>query len=166
MPVVLLRAQDFGLEGDETPQALEANVELKTRIEQIRLELGGRMNLGDVLKKTVPKMCLISAPRNGGSLATRTFIPHRVHESIGVLGAVSVATACALPDSIASGIARIQSSNAEQRIEVEHPTGFFTVDLALRADRDNVIVERSALLRTSRMLMRGEVFVPRSVWQR
>jgi 4-oxalomesaconate tautomerase len=166
MPVVLLRAQDFGLEGDETPQALEANLELKTRIEQIRLELGRRMNLGDVSKKTVPKMCLISAPRNGGSIATRTFIPHRVHESIGVLGAVSVATACALPGSVASGIAQLRNTGAEQRIEVEHPTGFFTVDLALRADRDSVIVERSVLLRTSRMLMRGEVFVPRRVWQR
>jgi 4-oxalomesaconate tautomerase len=166
MPVVLLRAQDFGLEGDETPEALEANAALKTRIEQIRLELGGPMKLGDVLKKTVPKMCLISAPRSGGSIATRTFIPHRVHESIGVLGAVSVATACALPGSIAADIAKVQGSSADQRIDVEHPTGFFTVDLRLRVDQDTVTVERSTLLRTSRMLMRGEVFVPRSVWQR
>jgi 4-oxalomesaconate tautomerase len=166
MPVVLLRAADFGLQGDETPQQLESNADLKARIEQIRLKLGGPMNLGDVLKKTVPKMCLISAPRCGGSIATRTFIPHRVHESIGVLGAVSVATACALPGSIAADIAQLKSQDTEQRIEVEHPTGFFTVDLELRREGDTVIVQRSALLRTSRMLMRGEVFVPRSVWQR
>ncbi len=166
MPVVLLRATDLGIAGDETPRELEANTELKTRIERIRLELGAPMNLGDVLKKTVPKMCLISAPRSGGSIATRTFIPHRVHESIGVLGAVSVATACALPGSVAADIAQVQRSGDEQRIEVEHPTGFFTVDLKLRVDDGLVKVERSALLRTSRKLMRGEVFVPRSVWHR
>jgi 4-oxalomesaconate tautomerase len=166
MPVVLLRAEDFGLEGDETPGELEANIALKTRIEQLRLQLGAPMNLGDVLKKTVPKMCLISAPRNGGSISTRTFIPHRVHESIGVLGAVSVATACALPGSVAADIAQVQRSGEGQRIDVEHPTGFFTVDLELRVDQDAVTVERSALLRTSRKLMSGEVFVPRSVWQR
>jgi 4-oxalomesaconate tautomerase len=166
MPVVLLRAQDFGLAGDESPEQLEANLELKKRIEHIRLALGHRMNLGDVLKKTVPKMCLISAARNGGSISTRTFIPHRVHESIGVLGAVSVATACALPRSIAAGIAQLKSTGTEQRVDVEHPTGFFTVDLELRIEGDSVAVQRSTLLRTSRLLMRGEVFVPRSVWPR
>jgi 4-oxalomesaconate tautomerase len=119
------------------------------------------MNLGDVLKKTVPKMCLISAPREGGAIATRTFIPHRVHESIGVLGAVSVATACALPGSIAEGIAQLAGSGSEQRIEVEHPTGFFTVELQMKEGA----VERATLLRTSRLLMRGEVFVPGQVWR-
>lgn len=166
MPVVLLRAEDFGLAGDEAPEQLEADAVLKSRIEQIRLRLGGPMNLGDVLKKTVPKMCLISAPRAGGSIATRTFIPHRVHESIGVLGAVSVATACALPGSVAADIAQIEPGRQQQRIEVEHPTGFFTVDLELSIDRDSVTVQRSILLRTSRMLMRGQVFVPGSVWRR
>jgi 4-oxalomesaconate tautomerase len=166
MPVVLLRASDFGLKGDETPEQLESNSDLKTHIEQIRLKLGGPMNLGDVLKKTVPKMCLISAPRTGGSIATRTFIPHRVHESIGVLGAVSVATACALPGSVAADVAQLKSGGTEQRIEVEHPTGFFTVDLDLRPEGDAVSVQRASLLRTSRLLMRGEVFVPKSVWPR
>lgn len=160
MPVVLLRASDFGLEGNESPAELEANQELKSRIERIRLQLGAPMNLGDVLKKTVPKMCLISAPRDGGAIATRTFIPHRVHESIGVLGAVSVATACALPGSIAEGIAQLSGSGSEQRVEVEHPTGFFTVELQLKEGA----VERATLLRTSRLLMRGEVFVPGQVW--
>jgi 4-oxalomesaconate tautomerase len=166
MPVVLLRASDFGLQGNETPAQLESNAELKERIEHIRLKLGEAMNLGDVLKKTVPKMCLISSPRDGGSIATRTFIPHRVHESIGVLGAVSVATACALPGSIAADIAVLKSDGNAQRIDVEHPTGFFTVDLELQLEGNSVTVQRSSLLRTSRLLMRGEVFVPSSVWQR
>ena len=105
MPVVLLRAQDLGITGYETPTALELNVNLKQRLEQIRLRAGAMMNLGDVSRKTVPKMCLVSAPERGGMINTRTFIPHTVHEAIGVLGAISTATACLLPGSVTEGIA-------------------------------------------------------------
>jgi len=166
MPVVLLRASDFDLAGDESPAELEANAALTARIEQIRRELGPRMNLGDVLQKTVPKMCLISAPRRGGSLTTRTFIPHRVHESIGVLGAVSVATACVVPGSVAADIAKLNPAGESQRVEVEHPTGFFTVEMQVETEGAEIKVRRSALLRTARKLMSGEVFVPAQVWQR
>lgn len=166
MPVVILRATDFGLSGDETPGQLEGNTALKARIEKVRLHLGPRMNLGDVLKKTVPKMCLVSAPRHGGAISTRTFIPHRVHESIGVLGAVSVATACVTPGSVAAQVANLRRAGAAQRLDVEHPTGFFTVDIEVEPAGDGIAVRRAALLRTARKLMRGEVFVPSRVWRR
>ena len=97
MPVVIMRAADLGISGEETREALDGNAELKAKLESIRLQAGPRMNLGDVRDKTVPKMTLVSAPKQGGVISTRTFIPHRCHASIGVLGAVSVATACALP---------------------------------------------------------------------
>jgi 4-oxalomesaconate tautomerase len=165
MPVVVLRAADFGLSGDETPAQLEANGPLKARVERIRLQAGPRMNLGDVSQKTVPKMCLVSAPRHGGAISTRTFIPHRVHESIGVLGAVSVATACVIRGSVAASLAKTQGSGA-QRLEVEHPTGFFTVDIDVEAAGADIKVRRAALLRTARKLMRGEVFVSGQIWSR
>lgn len=164
MPVVVLRAQDFDLSGDETPEQLESNATLKARIEAIRLALGPRMNLGDVTKKTVPKMCLVSPPRQGGAISTRTFIPHRVHESIGVLGAVSVATACMTPGSVAAQVAKLSGNQGAQRIEVEHPTGFFTVDIEVTLEAGKIEVRRSALLRTARKLMSGEVFVPDRAW--
>ncbi|MFC7047577.1 4-oxalomesaconate tautomerase [Emcibacter nanhaiensis] len=165
MPVVLLKASDFGLSGLERPEELEANAELKERIESIRLEIGPKMNLGDVKSKTVPKMTLISPPQNGGVVSTRSFIPHRVHEAIGVLGAVSVATGCVLPGSVADGIAELPaSSDGAQRLEVEHPTGFFTVDMDVEVNDGQVDVKRSALLRTARKLMRGEVYIPGKVW--
>jgi 4-oxalomesaconate tautomerase len=164
MPVVLLRAADFDLSGEETPEQLEANSALKAKIEAIRLEIGPRMNLGDVTKKTVPKMCLVSPPRQGGAVSTRTFIPHRVHESIGVLGAVSVATACMVPGSVAAQLAQLSGKSTTQRIDVEHPTGFFTVDMEVALEGDQVNVRRSALLRTARKLMSGEVFVPGAIW--
>ncbi|MDE2262061.1 MAG: 4-oxalomesaconate tautomerase [Gammaproteobacteria bacterium] len=164
MPVVLLAAAGFGLSGNESPEALEANAALKQRVEKIRLELGPRMNLGDVAKKTVPKMSLISPARHGGQLNTRTFIPHRVHEAIGVLGAVSVATACAVPGTVAERMAGRAASTGPRRLEIEHPTGFFTVEMDVTGSGNDVRVNRSALLRTARKLMGGEVYVPAAAW--
>jgi 4-oxalomesaconate tautomerase len=110
-------------------------------------------------------MCLVSVARHGGAVATRTFIPHRVHEAIGVLGAVSVATACVIPGTVAASVAKV-SGGERQRLEVEHPTGFFTVDMEVVSKGNSVEVKRSALLRTARKLMHGEVFVPSHVWRR
>jgi 4-oxalomesaconate tautomerase len=164
MPVVVMRARDFGKTGYETPEELEADSALKARVEAIRLEIGPKMNLGDVAKKTVPKMCLVAPARHGGAISTRNFIPHRVHEAIGVFGAVSVATACVVPGSIASEVAGITGDSGEKSLEIEHPTGFFTVDMDVTVKGAEVTVHRAALLRTARMLMRGEVYVPSAVW--
>jgi 4-oxalomesaconate tautomerase len=162
MPVVLLRASDFGLSGAESPAELEANAELKQRLEAIRLEAGRMMTLGDVSGKTVPKMCLLSPPLAGGVINTRTFIPHRVHEAIGVLGSISVATACMIDGSVAEGICGHSLGYGDLRVEVEHPTGFFTVELEVAASSSigSFELKRVALLRTARLLMRGEVMVP------
>jgi 4-oxalomesaconate tautomerase len=165
MPVIILRAADLGKTGAESPAELEADAALKTRLERIRLALGPRMNLGDVAKKTVPKMSLVSAALHGGALSTRTFIPHRVHEAIGVLGAVSVATACVLPGSVVAQLAGLGSAGGEHRLDIEHPSGFFTVDIDVAVDGGTLSVRRSALLRTARKLMRGEVFVPHAAWR-
>ncbi|MEQ9464785.1 MAG: 4-oxalomesaconate tautomerase [Haliea sp.] len=164
MPVVLLKAEDFGLSGIESPAELEANEALKSRLEDIRTVAGPMMGLGDISNKTVPKMCLVSAPVAGGAINTRTFIPHRVHEAIGVLGSVSVATACVMPGSIAWQVAGEQPGSGQLTLEVEHPTGFFTVEMEVDSASavGGVEVKRAALLRTARLLMRGEVLVPRA----
>ena len=165
MPVVVMRASAFGKTGYESPEQLEADLELKAKVEAIRLKVGPMMNLGDVAKKTVPKMCLVAPAQHGGAICTRNFIPHRVHEAIGVFGAVSVATACVTPGSVAAEVAGIADVETVKELEVEHPTGFFTVamDVAVQAD-GSVKVNRSALLRTARMLMDGKVFIPAKVW--
>jgi 4-oxalomesaconate tautomerase len=166
MPVVCIAAADLGVTGTESPAKLEGNGELTKRVEAIRLVVGPLMNLGDVTHATVPKMSLVSPPRHGGAVSTRTFIPHRVHEAIGVLGAVSVATACMLPGSVAHEVAVVpEKEDASFDIEVEHPTGFFTVTIETTVSDDAFAVTRSALLRTARLLMRGEVLVPASVWE-
>ena len=163
MPLVMFRAADVGRTGYETVAELNADTELKRRIEALRLQASQLMGLGDVSKKNFPKMTLISAARDGGSISTRSFIPHVCHDAIGVLAAVTVGTACVLDGSVAEGIA-VLSDGEVQTISVEHPTGEFSV--ALELDRQNPQkVIRAALLRTARLLMRGEVMIPASVWK-
>jgi len=165
MPVVVMRANDLGASGREAPALLEADAALRERVESIRLEAAIAMRLGDVRAKNVPKMCLVSAPRNGGAIATRTFIPHRVHRAIGVFGAVSVATACALPGSVAADIVGARGLGT-QTFEIEHPTGYFSVEMEIACDAGALVVRRSALLRTARALMRGELYISRDLWER
>jgi len=164
MPVVIVRASDVGKTGVESPAELEADMVLKGKVEALRLALGQRMNLGEVADKTVPKVCLVSETNNGGAIATRTFIPHRVHESIGVLGATSVAAACLIPGTVAEALARTAATGGNQRLNIEHPTGFLTVEIDLDVSDAGIRVRRSALLRTARKLMQGEVFAPVSAW--
>ncbi|MZR12602.1 4-oxalomesaconate tautomerase [Maritimibacter sp. DP07] len=154
MPVVVMRGADLGITGDETPEALEADETLRAKLEAIRLACGPMMNLGDVTEKSVPKMTMVTAPKAGGAVNTRTFIPHRCHKTIGVLGAVSVATACLLEGSPANALAET-GEGAERSLSIEHPTGEMTVIAKL--DEAGTPVS-AAILRTARKLMDGEVF--------
>ena len=153
MPVVVMRARDLGVQGDESPERLDAHEPLKARLEAVRRAIGPRMNLGDVASKSVPKLCLVSAPANGGAISTRTFIPRQCHKSIGVLGAVSAATSCLLPGSISAGVAHVPDGN-RKLMDIEHPSGSFRVRLDLDADGK---VETAGVVRTARLLFRGEV---------
>ena len=152
MPVVVLRAADFGLTGLENPAELEADKTLRSKLETLRLSLGPKMNLGDVSAKSVPKLCLVSPPQRGGLVMTRTFIPHVCHNAIGVLAAVSVATACLLPCTVAAGIGPVPAGDPKT-VAVEHPSGAFGVRLEM--DEDNQ-VRAAGVVRTARLLFEGE----------
>ncbi len=154
MPCVVMKAEDVGVTGYEDRETLDANTALKAKIEAIRLAVGERMNLGDVTDKSVPKMMLVAPPRHGGAVTVRSFIPHRAHATIGVLGAVSVATACLLPGSPAFDVAQTPEGT-RKILSVEHPTGEMSCVLQLD---DAGAVESVALLRTARKLMDGVIF--------
>ncbi|GAB4064454.1 4-oxalomesaconate tautomerase [Ancylobacter sonchi] len=159
MPVIVLRAADVGRTGYESREALDKDTELKARIERIRLAAGPLMNLGDVAGKVVPKIALVAPPQAGGAIATRSFIPHECHASIGVFAALTVATAAALPGSPAASVAQLPPGR-EKSVSVEHPTGEFTVHLTVGGTPDRPVIERGGLLRTARILMDGYAYVP------
>lgn len=158
-PLVLLRASDLDLTGAETPSELSADTVLSEKLEHLRLASGELMQLGDVTDKNYPKMTLLSPPLDGGAVATRSFIPHLVHQSIGVLAALTVATAACMEGTIAHPMSA--PGDGELRtLHIEHPTGAFPVDLQIA---DGQVV-RSGLTRTARLLMTGHVFIPVSAW--
>lgn len=153
MPCVVLRASDFNITGSESPGTLEGSADLRQRLEAIRLAAGPMMNLGDVTDKTIPKMVLISPPQHGGVITTSNFIPHTCHKAIGVLGAVSVATACMVPSSVTRDLAVVPNGD-EKSLAIEHPTGEMTVVARVT----NGEVASAGVLRTARKLFDGVVF--------
>jgi len=157
MPLVLFHATALGCTGYESVAVLNANTGLKARIERLRIACGHAMGLGDVSTRNYPKMTLVAAPRAGGSLTTRSFIPHVCHDAIGVLAAVTVGTACVLPGTVTEDLAVVPEGQVKT-ISVEHPTGEFSVELELDPAAPDKVM-RAALLRTARLIMRGEVMV-------
>ncbi|MAU96488.1 MAG: 4-oxalomesaconate tautomerase [Fulvimarina sp.] len=155
MPIVVMRASDLGIDGSESRAALEANAELKARLEAIRLKAGPMMNLGDVTEKSVPKMTLVSPAKAGGTISTRSFIPHRCHATIGVFAAVSVATACTLEGTPAG---EMIGPHPDGRFLIEHPTG--AAEVLIERDEAGLVTGAGAL-RTARKLFDGRVFPSR-----
>ncbi|MCV2394327.1 4-oxalomesaconate tautomerase [Actinotalea sp. M2MS4P-6] len=156
MPSVVVRAADLGLTGTEAPAALEADQDLVQRIREIRAAAYPLMGLdGDLEQTTTPKIVLVSEPRDGGTLATRSFIPRRVHQAIGVLGAASVAAASRLPGGVATALASLPGPG--EPVRVEHPTGY--LDLYVDPDpADPTVIRSTRVVRTARLLMDGYVF--------
>ena len=154
MPCVVMLASDMDITGDENREELEANTHLRVKLEALRLACGPLMNLGDATDKTVPKMTMVSPAKNGGAISTRTFIPHRCHASIGVLGAVSVATACLLEGSPAATIANIPEGR-QKDLAIEHPIGQTTI--VAQTDEEGSVAS-AAILRTARKLFDGTLF--------
>jgi 4-oxalomesaconate tautomerase len=155
MPVVVVAASSLGVTGYETVAELEGNEELNRRVQELRLEAGKAMGLGDVSATTVPKISLVAPPAHGGTISTRTFIPVRVHESIGVLGAVSVGTAIVLPGAVGHDLAVLGGG---PRLSVEHPGGALEVEVELDTTVSPPAVVRSGVVRTARKLFDGVVF--------
>lgn len=156
MPVVLLNAAEFALSGDEPPADLESNAVVTARVERIRRAAGPLLGLGDVAEQSVPKMVLLSPPAFGGVIRTRTFIPARVHSSIGVLMAASVAAGVQIPGTVGSQIAA--PSDPGSPIAIEHPSGVFEANVEVYQNEDGIWHSSSTSLRTARKIFDGQVF--------
>ena len=154
MPIVVLRAADMGITGYERPAELDADDALKARIEALRLACGPLMNLGDVREKSVPKMTMVAPAQDGGAFMTRSFIPHKCHDTIGVFAAVSAATASLLPDSPVAAMVAVPDG-ARKMMAVEHPNG--ATACVLHCDASGQ-VQKAGMVRTARKLFDGMIF--------
>jgi len=163
MPVVLMRAEDFGKTGHETAVELDADRELLSRMEAIRRKAGALMGMGDVSKRVVPKMALLSSPRKGGAIASRFFVPETCHKSHPVTGTVCISAACAISGTVASQIAPLPTS-PQGMIRIEHPSGMIVIDLDVDLAGGRQELRRAALVRTARRIFEGHVYVPEQIW--
>jgi 4-oxalomesaconate tautomerase len=160
MPVVVARAADLGVTGYEPVPELATNTALNDRVQSLRLQAGKLMGLGDVSDLSVPKTTLVSAPRVGGAICTRTFIPVRLHTSIGVLGAITVVTAL-LAGGTGAELAALRSDG--HVVDVEHPTGHLEVEVDVDTSVSPPRVRSAGVIRTARKLFDGIVFPPSTV---
>ncbi|MEV1331418.1 4-oxalomesaconate tautomerase [Micromonospora costi] len=157
MPVIVARAESFGLTGYETHEQLAADAALLERIDALRIKAGALMGLGDVRGSSVPKTALVAAARDGGQVCARSFIPVQPHTSIGVLAAVSVVTGMLLPGAVGHDLTADWPPDRSQ-VDVEHPTGHLLVDVTVDAGVSPPRVVRSGVVRTARKLFEGVAF--------
>ena len=163
MPIVLMRAEAFGKTGHEAAVELDADRDTMQRMETIRRKAGTLMGMGDVSKRVVPKMALLSAPRKGGTIASRFFVPETCHKSHPVTGTVCIASACAIPGTVASQIAPLPPA-PQGMVRIEHPSGMIVIDLDVDFAAGKQELRRAALIRTARRIFEGQVCVPSHVW--
>jgi 2-methylaconitate cis-trans-isomerase PrpF/tripartite-type tricarboxylate transporter receptor subunit TctC len=163
MPLVILRAADLGLSGREAPAELDADRELLARIERVRRAAGLRMGLGDVADSVIPKPVIASAGDDPHSITSRYFTPRRCHASHAVTGAIGVATAMALPGTVASGP---PMPPGVRTLAVLHPQGRIDVEVAVEGEGPQAVVERAALVRTARKILQGELHIPPYVYSK
>jgi 2-methylaconitate cis-trans-isomerase PrpF len=163
MPIVLMRAEAFGKSGHETAVELDADRELAKRMEAIRIKAGVLMGMGDVTNSVVPKMALLAKPRNGGTIASRYFVPETCHKAHPVTGTVCIASACAIPGTIASEISPLPPA-PQGMVRIEHPQGMIVIDLDVDFTGGRQELRRAALIRTARRIFEGNVLVPEKIW--
>ena len=157
MPLVMFRASDLGLSGRETPAELDANAGLLARIERVRCEAGERMGLGDVSGSVVPKPVIVSAGDDADSIHSRYFTPRRCHTAHAVTGAIGVATAFALPGTIASGASH---RSGVRTLSILHPQGRIEVEVCVDGVGQEARIQRAALIRTARKILQGQLTLP------
>ena len=163
MPIVMMRAEDFGKTGHETAVELDADRTLMARMETIRRKAGVLMGMGDVARNVVPKLALLAKPHHDGTISSRYFVPETCHKSHPVTGTVCIASACAIPGTIAAQIAPL-SPAPQGMVKIEHPSGLILIDLDADFSDGRQALRRAALIRTARRIFEGHVMVPSTVW--
>lgn len=163
MPCVIARASDFAKTGYESKAELDADKEFFARFEAIRVQAAARMGMGDATGSVIPKFVIVAPPQAGGSFTARYFMPHLTHPGMAVTGAVCLASAAAIEGSTVNAVADTGPGNA-RTIIVEHPTGSIEIDLVTSGAPANPVIERAAVIRTTRRLFEGFVLIPSSLW--
>lgn len=154
MPIMAVLASDVGVSGYESPSEFATNRGFLRRLEEMRLEAGRRMGLGDVRGMVIPKPVLLAPPRSRGHLSGRYFMPRVCHTAFAATGAVAVGTAAVTPGTLISEIARIPELPVD--VLIEHPSGEMPIRIERRAGDGTTAVY---ITRTARRIFEGRVLI-------
>ena len=163
MPMAIARAESFGLSGYEGVDELNDNREFFSRMEAVRIQAGEAMGMGDVSSSVMPKFGLLASPRDGGTVAARYFMPWATHPAMAVTGAQCLAACVLSPGTVADGLATVPK-DSPATIVLEHASGSVEVTVDFERTTEGMTLKSSGLIRTARLLARGEVMVPASLW--
>jgi 4-oxalomesaconate tautomerase len=170
VPMVIARAADFGKHAHESVRELAADDEFLRRFKRVWVEAGLRMKLrrkdGRLmteeeigLSETVPKACIVGAPRGTGDVSVRYLTPQTVHGSMAVTGGCCLAAATLIPGSVAHEIARKQAPATEGEIHVaiENPAGVLGTTVVARLHEGHLEIRSAAYQRSAQVLLAGYV---------
>lgn len=163
MPMVIARADAFGLTGYETAVELNDNAEFFAKMEAVRIQAGAAMGIKDVAKSVTPKFGLLAPAKDGGTIAARYFMPWSAHPTMAVTGAQCLASCVLTPGTVADGMA-VRSNARPATITLEHASGLIDVSVDYELSADGIDLRSAGLVRTARLLARGEVMIPAAVW--
>lgn len=163
MPMVIARAESFGLTGHESLEELEQNRAFFARMEALRQKAGAAMGIADVANSVTPKFGLLAPPQGGGTVAVRYFMPWTTHPTMAVTGAQCLASCVLTPGSVAEGLVATPNERPAL-LTLEHASGTIDVTVDFEIDEGRFELRSAGLVRTARLLARGEVLVPRRVW--
>jgi 4-oxalomesaconate tautomerase len=164
MPVVIAKAEHFGLSGYETRQELDDNQKFYAKMEPLRVEAGRRMGLGDVRESVVPKFGLIAPARKGGSICARYFMPWNCHPSMAVTGGQCMAACLLTPGTVGHGLGNLPG-NSPERVILEHPIGKLEIIVDYAISSGDFVLHSTGLVRTARKIAAGELFIPSGIWK-
>jgi len=161
MPMVIARAADFGLTGQESREELDANRPFFERMETVRLAAAQKMGMGDCSESVTPKFGLLAPLPEEGHILARYFMPWETHPTMAVTGSQAMASCALTPDTVAQGMMSVPQERPA-RVTLHHPMGEMVVVVDYDIT-DGVFSHHSAgLIRTCRKLAQGHVFIPAS----
>ena len=163
MPMVIARADSFGLTGYESAAELDENRAFFARMEAVRQQAGAAMGIKDVASSVTPKFGLLAPARDGGTVAVRYFMPWTTHPTMAVTGAQCLASCVLTPGSVAQGLVPIPIDRPAL-LTLEHASGMIDVTVDFDINDGQIDLRSAGLVRTARLLAKGHVMVPRTVW--
>lgn len=158
IPVVLIPARALGKTGYESKAELDADSALLATIERLRHKAAALMRLPDPAHSVLPKVSLLAPSREGGSIASRFYVPWNCHVAHSTTGALCIAAATRIDATIAAELASSRSGEPDE-IVIEHPSGRLAVRLAVKTGASGAMcITHASVLLTARPLFDGVAF--------